>query len=348
MKILKRIKNLFARDLGIDLGTANVLIYEKGNGIKLNQPSVVAIIDNGSVKIPYLFGDAAKMMIGRTPSNINIIRPMKDGAVADFHAVEEMIGHFVSQVTDSWKITRPLMVITVPYDATSTERIAIQDSAMKAGARDVYLVHEPIAAAIGANLPIGDHSGSMVVDIGGGTAEIAIIALSGIVCGKSIKIGGDKFTSAIIDYVKDKYGLLIGTSTAETIKEKIGAAYIPKNEVGKKMSIKGRDFSTGIPKQIQVTQEDFALSISDLVIDIVKAVKDVLDSAPPELASDISERGIVLTGGCSQIKGLDQVISDVISIPVFVAHNPLLCVCNGLGKIVDNFNLYSSVVFKQF
>ncbi len=348
MSMFNRIKNLFARDLAIDLGTANVVIYEKNSGIKLNQPSVVAMIDNGNTKVPYLFGDVAKMMIGRSPSNITITRPMKDGAIADFYIVEEMINHFVLEVMGGWKLTRPRLIICVPYESTTTEKIAIQEAAMKAGARDVYLVYESIAAAIGANLPVGDHSGSMVVDIGGGTAEIAIIALSGIVCGKSVKVAGDKFTSEIIQYIKTKFGVLIGQATAENIKETIGSAYIAKNEILKKMSVKGRDFTNGTPKEIEVTQEDVALAISDCIVELVHAVKHVLDLTPPELSSDISERGIVLTGGSSKIGNLDKVLSDILNVPVFVSANPLLCVANGLGKILDNFNLYSSVLFKQF
>lgn len=346
--MFQRLRNLFAKDLAIDLGTANVVIYEKGTGIKLNQPSVVALIDNGNTKVPYLFGDVAKMMIGRSPSNITITRPMKDGTIADFYVVEEMINHFILEVMGGWKITRPKLVICVPYDATTTEKIAIQEAAMKAGARDVYCVYEAIAAAIGANLPVGDHSGSMVVDIGGGTAEIAVIALSGIVCGKSVKVAGDRFTQEIIQYVKSKFGVLIGQSTAENIKETIGSAYVAKNEILKKMSVKGRDFSNGTPKEIEISQEDVALAISDCIVELVQAVKDVLDLTPPELSADISERGIVLTGGSSQLGNLDKVLSDVLNVPVFLSQNPLLCVANGLGMILDNFNLYSNLLFKQF
>jgi len=346
--MLNRIRNLMAKDLGIDLGTANFVIYEKGFGIKLNQPSTVALLSNGDSTTPYLFGEVAQMMRGRSPANIKIIRPMKDGAIADFYVVEEMIRYFVSEVTKGWKVTRPNFIICVPYDSTITERIAIQEAALKAGAKDVYLVFEPIAAAIGANLPIGDHSGSMIIDIGGGTSEIAVISLSGIVTGKSLKIAGDKFTESIVKYVKTKFNLLIGLSTAEMAKEKIGSAYVLKNEPERKMTIKGRDIATGIPKSIEISEEDITIAISDLIVELVRAVKDVLDSVPPELSSDVHERGIILTGGSSKIKNLDRVISDIIDCPVFLAQNPLLCVAKGLGKILDNFNLYSNVLFKQF
>ncbi|QED23449.1 rod shape-determining protein [Candidatus Deianiraea vastatrix] len=347
-KVLTKINGFLAKDLGIDLGTANVVIYEKGSGIKLNQPSTVALLNNGGSSVPYLFGDVAKSMIGRSPANIKIVRPMKDGAIADFYVVEEMIRYFVSEVMGGWKLTRPNLVICVPYDSTITERIALQEAALKAGAKDVFLVFEPIVAAIGANLPIGDHSGSMVIDIGGGTSEIAVISLSGIVTGKSLKIAGDKFTDAIIKYVKTKFNLLIGLSTAEMTKEKIGSAYVSKNEPERSITITGRDIATGIPKSIEIREEDITIAISDLIVELVRAVKDVLDSVPPELSSDIHERGIILTGGSSQIRNLDKVLSDIIDCPVFLAQTPLLCVAKGLGKILDNFNLYSNVLFKQF
>lgn len=346
--MLKRLKNLIAKDLGIDVGTANVVIYEKGTGIKLNEPSTVALVNNGTNTVPYLFGNVAKMMIGRSPANIKIVRPMKDGVIADFYVVEEMIKEFVSRVVNGWKLTRPTVVVCVPYESTVTERIALQEAVLKsAGARDVYFVYETIAAALGANLPIGDHSGSMVIDIGGGTTDVSVISLGGIVVGRSLKIAGDKFTEAIIKYIKSKYNILIGNSTAEEIKDKVGSAYVSKNEPIKKINVKGRDMASGIPVVIEISEEDAALSLSDMVVEIIKCVKDVLDSVPPELSSDIAERGIVLTGGSSQIKNLDKVISDVVNCKVFLAQNPLLCVARGLGMILEDFSAYNQILFKQ-
>ncbi len=346
--MFKKLRNLIAKDLGIDVGTANVVMYEKGTGIKLNEPSTVALMNNGTSTVPYLFGNVAKMMIGRSPANIKIVRPMKDGVIADFYVVEEMIKEFVSRVTGGWRLTRPNVVVCVPYESTVTERIALQEAVLKsAGARDVYFVYETIAAALGANLPIGDHSGSMVIDIGGGTTDVSVISLGGIVVGRSLKIAGDKFTDAIMKYVKSKYNILIGNSTAEEIKEKVGSAYVSKNEPVKKINIKGRDISTGIPVVIEISEEDTALALSDMVVEIIRCVKDVLDSVPPELSSDIAERGIVLTGGSSQIKNLDKVISDVVNCKVFLAQNPLLCVARGLGMILEDFSSYSQILFKQ-
>ena len=348
MFIIKKLKKLLANDLGIDIGTANVVVYEKGYGIRLNEPSTVALLKNGSNSVPYLYGNAAKIMIGRSPANIKIVRPMKDGVIADFYIVEEMVKEFVSRVVGSWKINRPTVIVCVPYESTITERIALQEAVLKSsGAKDVFFMYETIAAALGANLPIGDHSGSMVIDIGGGTTDVAVISLGGIVVGRSLKIAGDKFTESIIKYVKTKYNVLIGNPTAEEIKENVGSAYVSKNDPVKKISIKGRDLSSGVPVTIDISEEDTALALSDMVVEIIRCTKDVLDSVPPELSSDIAERGIVLTGGSSQIKNLDKVISDVINCKVFLAQNPLLCVAKGLGKVVEDFKTYHRLLFKQ-
>jgi len=344
--LFKKILTLFATNLAIDLGTANTIIYRKNIGITLNEPSIVAMIDNGSAKIPYLFGARAKIMIGRTPANITISSPIKDGMIADLKITEEMIEYFISQVYNGYKITRPIVIVGMPYQSTSTDKIALQEAITKAGAREVYLVHNIIAAAIGINLPITEHSGWMVVNIGDGITEIAIMALGGIINGRSIKIAGNKFMQAIMDHIKTKNNLLIGQSAAENIKETIGCAYVEEGNV-KKMSVKGRDSSTGLPKEIEITQENIAYAISPMMIDIIKAIKEILDSVPPELSSDIIEKGIILTGGCAKIQNIDKVISNTTGISVFVANEPSLAVAKGLGKIIDNFNLYSNFCFKH-
>ena len=337
-----------SKDIAIDLGTANTLVFAKGEGIILNEPSVVAIINNNGRKTPYAFGKEAKIMLGRTPALIETIRPMKDGVIADFKVAGDMIKHFINSVnrTKSW--FGPMIIICVPSGSTPVERKAIQEAAESSGAREVFLIEEPMAAAIGANLPVTEATGSIIVDIGGGTAEIGIISLGGMVYGKSVRVGGDKMDEAIISYVRRVHNLLIGETTAERIKTTIGAACFPENnEDGATISIRGRDLTNGVPREMILTERQIAESLSEPVGQIIDAVRIALESAPPELSSDIVERGIVLSGGGAQLKNLDTVIKNVTGLPVYVAEDPLLCVVNGIGKVLNNMKMFKAVLFKQ-
>lgn len=336
-------------DMAIDLGTANTLVYVKGRGIVLNEPSVVAMLKDKGGLIPYKFGNEAKMMLGRTPAEIEAIRPLKDGVIADFKGAEEMIKYFIRTVHNRrFLSTGPLIVICVPSGSTPVERRAIQDAADNAGARDVYLIEEPMAAAIGADLPVTEPTGSMIVDIGGGTTEVAVLSLGGIVYSRSVRVGGDLMDEAIISYIRRCHNLLIGEATAERIKKTIGSARIPEEGEGKVMQIKGRDLVNGVPKEIVLTEAQVAESLIEPVGQIVEAVKIALECTPPELSSDIVDKGIVMSGGGAMLHNLDSVLREATGLPVFVADDPLSCVVLGTGRALENYKeLKHHILFKQ-
>ncbi|TIH12315.1 rod shape-determining protein [Marinifilum sp. JC120] len=340
--IFDKILGSFSSDLAIDLGTANTLVYVKGKGVMLSEPSVVAVKRdvNGGSKV-LAVGLEAKRMLGRTPGNIVAIRPMKDGVIADFEVTEAMLRHFISKVHNSRRLVRPRIMICVPTGITQVEKRAVKESAQSAGAREVYLIEEPMAAAIGANLPITEPTSNMVVDIGGGTSEIAVISLSGIVYARSVRVGGDKMDEAIMQHVKRKYSMLIGESTAETIKIKIGSAFPLEEEI--EMEVKGRDLVTGIPQNILITSEEIRKAISEQVDSIVQGVRVALEQTPPELAADIVDRGIVLTGGGALLKGLDQLLSQETHLPITVVDLPLDAVVVGSGRALDEIHIYKDV-----
>lgn len=334
MSVFKKIRGLFSTDLSIDLGTANTLIYIRDQEIVLNEPSVVAIRQVGNQKTVTAVGMDAKRMLGRTPGNITAIRPLKDGVIADFLVTEKMLQHFISKVHENNFIKpSPRVLICVPYNSTQVERKAIKESAMGAGAREVYLIDEPMAAAIGAGLPVEEATGSMVIDIGGGTTEIAIISLSGIVFAESVRVGGDRFDEAITTYVRRNYGSLIGDATAERIKEEIGGAY-PTDE-NREIDVRGRNLAEGIPRSFTLNSNEVLESLQEPLSAIVQAVKSALEQAPPELASDIAETGLVLTGGGALLRDLDRLISEETGLPVIVAEDPLTCVARGGGKALE-------------
>jgi len=333
---------MFSNDLAIDLGTANTCVYVKGKGIVLNEPSVVAVKKDsrGNNKV-LAVGIEAKKMLGRTPGNIVAIRPMKDGVIADFEITEAMLRHFISKVHNSRRLVRPRIVICVPTGITQVEKRAVKESAQSAGAREVYLIEEPMAAAIGANLPITEPTSNMVVDIGGGTTEVAVISLSGVVYSRSVRVGGDKMDEAIMQYVKRRYNMLIGESTAEQIKIHIGSAHQSTNSG--EMEVKGRDLVTGIPQNITITAEEIQKAIAEQVEAIVQAVRVALEQTPPELAADIVDRGIVLTGGGALLRGLDQLLRDVTGLPIIVVDDPLATVVLGSGKTLENLDVLKEV-----
>ena len=337
LKLFDRIIGSFSQDLAIDLGTANTLVYVKGKGVLLSEPSVVAVKkDSRGGKTVLAVGAEAKRMLGRTPGNIVAIRPMKDGVIADFEVTEAMLRHFIAKVHNSRRLVRPRIMICVPTGITQVEKRAVKESAQSAGAREVYLIEEPMAAAIGANLPIHEPTSNMVVDIGGGTTEIAVISLSGIVYAKSIRIGGDKMDEAIMQHVKRKYNMLIGESTAEEIKMTIGSAY-PVDGGPREMEVKG------IPQNRIITEEEVREAISEQVDGIVQGVRIALEQTPPELAADIVDRGIVLTGGGALLKGIDALLQHETQLPITVVDDPLTAVVLGSGKALDNIDLYREV-----
>ena len=341
--LLNRIIGSFSNDLAIDLGTANTLVYVKGRGVMLSEPSVVAVKkDSRGGKAVLAVGAEAKKMLGRTPGNIVAIRPMKDGVIADFEVTEAMLRHFISKVHNSRRLVRPRIMICVPTGITQVEKRAVKESAQSAGAREVYLIEEPMAAAIGANLPITEPTSNMIVDIGGGTTEIAVISLSGIVYARSVRIGGDKMDEAIMQHVKRKYNMLIGESTAEQIKIHIGSAY-PLGDEEPIMEVKGRDLVTGIPQNRPITAEEVREAISEQVEGIVQGVRIALEQTPPELAADIVDRGIVLTGGGALLKGLDMLLQHETQLPITVVEDPLTAVVLGSGKALDNIDLYKDI-----
>jgi len=329
----------FVNDIAIDLGTANTLVYVKGRGILINEPSIVAIRRDDQEILAY--GSEAKTMMGRTPGDLSTVRPLKDGVIADFDLAEKMIRHFIKKVQTN-RFMRPRIAVCIPSGITEVERRAVRDSAEHAGGREIYLIQEPMAAALGVNLPIEDPVGSMVVDIGGGTTEIAVISLSGIVTDISIRIGGDEMNEAIIQYFKKEYNLLIGENTAEAIKMTMGSAAPYKTEDVKR--IKGRDLVDGIPKTVKVYAKEIQGALSESVGYIVDAVKLCLERTPPELASDILDRGIVLTGGGALLTGLDERLRIDTELPIIIADDPLTCVVLGTGKIFDNLNEYQKVL----
>jgi len=343
--MLSALLGLFSADMAIDLGTANTLVYVRGRGIVLNEPSVVAIIDRGARKQVLAVGDEAKMMLGRTPGNIMAIRPMRDGVIADFEVAEEMIKHFIRKVHNRRTFANPQVIVCVPSGSTAVERRAIQESALAAGARRVYLIEEPMAAAIGAGLPVTDPTGSMVVDIGGGTTEVAVLSLGGIVYSRSVRVGGDKMDEAIIAYIRRNHNLLVGESSAERIKKDIGSARVPANgEPGVSMEIKGRDLMNGVPKEISLTQAQIAEALAEPVGAIVEAVKVALEATPPELAADIVDKGILLTGGGSLLADLDAVLREETGLPVVIADDALTCVALGTGKALEHMNTMKHIL----
>ncbi|MCK9240170.1 rod shape-determining protein [Desulfocurvus sp.] len=341
-RIIDTVLGFFSNDLAIDLGTANTCVYVKGQGIVLREPSVVAVKqDNRGGRKVLAVGNEAKQMLGRTPANIMAIRPMKDGVIADFDVTQEMLKYFIMKVHNSRRLVRPRIIICVPTGITQVEKRAVKESAESAGAREVYLIEEPMAAAIGANLPITEPTSNMVVDIGGGTTEVAVISLSGVVYSKSVRVGGDKMDEAIMQHVKRKYNMLIGESTAESIKIQAGSAYPSENEI--EMSVKGRDLVSGIPQNITITSEEVRKAISEQVDAIVQACRIALEQTPPELAADIVDRGIVLTGGGALLKGLDQLLREETGLPITVVDDPLSTVVLGSGKALDNLDVLKEV-----
>jgi rod shape-determining protein MreB len=333
---------LFSNDLAIDLGTATTLTFVKGKGIVSNEPSVVAVQRAGNgVKKVLAVGKEAKEMLGRTPGNIVAVRPMKDGVIADFEVTEAMLRYFITRAHNRRTLVRPRIIICVPSGITEVEKRAVRDSALAAGAREVYLIEEPMAAAIGAGLPITEPSGNMIVDIGGGTTEVAVISLAGIVMSKSIRVGGDKMDEAIVQHIKRKYNLLIGERTAEDIKKQIGSAF-PLDEV-LTVEVKGRDLVAGVPKTLTINSDEIRDALAEPVNAIVEAVRVVLERTPPELSADIVDRGIVLSGGGSQLKNLDVLLREETGLPVMVSENPQLAVVLGTGKALDELKLLKEV-----
>ncbi len=345
-RIVNRIIGIFSNDLAIDLGTANTLVYVKGKGVVVNEPSVVAVKKDkrGNNRVVAV-GDEAKRMLGRTPGNIVAIRPMKDGVIADFEITEAMLRYFISQVHNSRRLVRPRIIICVPTGITQVEMRAVKESAQSAGAREVYLIEEPMAAAIGAELPITEPTANMVVDIGGGTTEVAVISLAGIVYSRSVRVGGDKMDEAILHYIKRKYNMLIGLGIAEKIKKQIGSAY-PGEYDSEKMIVKGRDLVSGIPQHLEITASEIREAITEEVNSIVQAVRITLEQTPPELAADIVDRGIVLTGGGALLRGLNKLLMDETELPITLVDDPLSAVVMGSGKVLDNLDILREVTIE--
>jgi rod shape-determining protein MreB len=337
----KNIKAIWSQDMAIDLGTANTLVVLKDKGVVLNEPSVVAIVNENGKKTVLAVGDEAKTMLGRTPGNIQAIRPLRDGVIADFIVTEEMIKHFIKKVHIKNTFANPRILICVPTGSTPVERKAIQDSALAAGARRVQLIEEPIAAAIGADLPISEATGSMIVDIGGGTTEIAVMSLGGVVFSKSLRVAGDAMDGAIINYMRKKFNLLIGESTAEKIKKEIGTAIPTSNNI---FLMKGRDIRTGTPKEISLTEEDACEALMPILNQMLSTIKEALENTPPELSADLVDMGLVLTGGGALLKNIDKLISKDTGLPVTIADNPLECVALGTGKALENEELFSTML----
>ncbi|RAZ52774.1 rod shape-determining protein [Campylobacter hyointestinalis] len=344
--ILDQIIGFFSSDMGIDLGTANTLVLVKDKGIVINEPSVVAVQREkyGKQKI-LAVGHDAKEMVGKTPGDIEAIRPMRDGVIADFDMTEKMIRYFIEKTHKRKSFLRPRIIISVPYGLTQVERKAVRESALSAGAREVFLIEEPMAAAIGANLPIREPQGSLVVDIGGGTTEIGVVSLGGLVISKSVRTAGDKLDSSIVNYIKEKYNLLIGERTGEEIKIKIGSAIQLPKELS--IVVKGRDQVGGLLSRIELTSEDVREAMREPLKEIADALKTVLEMMPPDLAGDIVERGVVLTGGGALIRGLDKYLADVVKLPVYVADEPLLAVAKGTGKALEEISLLQQLMNEE-
>ena len=339
---------MLSADMAIDLGTANTLVYVKGRGIVLNEPSVVAIATVRGKKQVLAVGDEAKQMLGRTPGNIQAIRPLRDGVIADFEVAEEMIKHFIRKVHNRRSFASPQVIVCVPSGSTAVERRAIQESAESAGARRAFLIEEPMAAAIGANLPVTEPTGSMVVDIGGGTTEVAVLSLGGIVYSRSVRVGGDKMDEAIIAYIRRNHNLLVGEGSAERIKKEIGSAFPPEDGVGKTLEIKGRDLMNGVPKELVIDQSQVAESLAEPVSQIIEAVKVALEQTPPELAADIVDKGIVLTGGGALLGNLDYVLRHSTGLPVSIADDPLSCVALGTGRCLEEMKVLRNVLIGAY
>lgn len=333
--MLSKLFGFLSADMAIDLGTANTLVYVKGKDIVLNEPSVVAIIEVKGKKQVLAVGEEAKHMLGRTPGNIQAIRPLRDGVIADFEIAEDMIKYFIRKVHNRRSFASPLIVICVPSGSTAVERRAIQESAEAAGARKVFLIEEPMAAAIGAGLPVTEPTGSMVVDIGGGTTEVAVLSLGGIVYARSVRVGGDKMNEAIIAYIRRHHNLLIGEGSAERIKEEIGSACPPEEGDGRTMDVKGRDLMDGVPKELTLSERQIAESLGEPVSQIIEAVKVALEHTAPELAADIVDKGIVLTGGGALLTNMDYVLRYATGLPVSIADSPLKCVALGTGRALE-------------
>jgi rod shape-determining protein MreB and related proteins len=327
---------MFGKRIAIDLGTANVLVYVPKRGIVINEPSVVAL-DNETNRIMAI-GQEAKDMIGRTPDSIMAARPLKDGVIADYHITQAMIRHYINKVSGGWRLSRPDVMIAVPVGATSTERRAVIDATLAAGARAAYIIREPVAAAIGAGIPIAAAAGNMVVDIGGGTTEIAILSLGGVVAQNSVRVGGNKIDSAIADFIRRKYSLAIGDQTAEKIKQKLGSALILTKD--ESAEIRGRDIVAGLPKTVTIRSSEITEAIADELEKIILAIRTVLEQTPPELSSDIIDRGMIMTGGGSQLRNLDRLLTNVTGVPCVVASDAALCVARGTGIALDNLNEY--------
>jgi rod shape-determining protein MreB and related proteins len=339
-----RMLGLLSADMAMDLGTANTLVYVKGRGIVLNEPSVVAIATVKGKRQVVAVGEEAKQMLGRTPGNIQAIRPLRDGVIADFEITEEMIKHFIRKIHRRRGFATPQIIVCVPSGSTPVERRAIQESAESAGARRVYLIEEPMAAAIGAGLPVTEPTGSMIVDVGGGTTEVAVLSLGGIVYCRSVRVGGDKMDEAVIAYIRRNQNLLVGESTAEKIKKEIGSACLPEDGEGRVMQIKGRDLMNGVPKEIVISERQIAESLAEPVGAIVEAVKVALEHTAPELAADIVDKGIVLTGGGALLGNLDRVLRHSTGLYVSIADDPLACVARGTGRTLEEMRSFKSLL----
>ena len=346
--MLSSLFGFLSADMAIDLGTANTLVYVKGRGIVLNEPSVVAIIEDKGKKQVLAVGEEAKQMLGRTPGNIHAIRPLRDGVIADFEVAEEMIKYFIRKVHNRRSFASPLVIICVPSGSTAVERRAIQESAESAGARRVFLIEEPMAAAIGAGLPVTEPTGSMVVDIGGGTTEVAVLSLGGIVSARSVRVGGDKMDEAIIGYIRRNYNLLVGESSAARVKEEIGSACPPEDGDGATMEIKGRDLMNGVPKELVISERQVAEGLADPVGAIIETVKVALEHTAPELAADIVDKGIVLTGGGALLGNMDLVLRQATGLPVSLADDPLSCVVMGTGRALEEMRRLKDVLSSMY
>ena len=339
---------IWSSDMAIDLGTANTLVYVKNRGVVLNEPSVVAVLNQGGKSKVIAVGEEAKSMLGKTPGHIQAIRPMKDGVIADFVVTEEMIKHFIRKVHNRKTFANPRIIICVPTGSTPVERRAIHDSALAAGARKVSLIEEPMAAAIGAGLPVSEPRGSMIVDIGGGTSEIAVISLGGIVYSRSVRIGGDAMDIALINYMRKRYNLLIDEASAEMIKKEVGIAVSPKSGDGKTIDIKGRDLASGVPKEIELTQAQVAEALSEPIQTIIDGVKSALEDTPPELAADLVDMGVVLTGGGALLESMDEAIREATGLPVTIADEALSCVALGSGKALESESSFEPILSSAY
>lgn len=331
--------SMISNDMGIDLGTANTLVYVKGKGVVLREPSIVAVNqDTGSVKA---VGEEAKSMVGRTPSNVQAIRPLKDGVIANFDMTESMIRYFIDKVHDRRKFVSPRIVIGVPTGVTEVEKRAVMDSAEQAGAREIHIIEEPLAAAIGAEMPVYEPAGNMIVDIGGGTTEVAVISMGGLVVDRSVRVGGDEMDLSIANYLEEKYNLMVGMRTSEEVKMEIGSAYESDDYDSKTFEIKGRDLDSGLPKTLSISGEEIREAMDDPITEIVDNVKETLEETPPELSADITERGIVVTGGGAEMNGIDRLLAEHTGLPVSITENPLECVVKGTGMYLQEMKRFN-------